>query len=117
MVQATSDLTDITRSLSMTPTSSSLTSAADIGSSTPPPEGWESQHILIVEDNVINQTVLKRQIVKAGLTCDVANHGLEALTLLREADRQAKRGGAGRKKLYNVVLMDLEMPGQFTLGF
>jgi CheY-like chemotaxis protein len=41
----------------------------------------------------------------------VANNGLEALNLIREADRQSKRGGVARRKLYNVVLMDLEMPG------
>jgi len=40
----------------------------------------------------------------------VANNGLEALNLIREADRQAKRGAANRKKRYNAVLMDLEMP-------
>ncbi|WWC68787.1 uncharacterized protein I206_102722 [Kwoniella pini CBS 10737] len=87
-------------------------------SPTPPPEGL-MEHILIVEDNIINQTVLKRQIVKAGLTCDVANNGLEALNLIREAHRQAKRAGGivpGEnsikrvKKPYDVVLMDLEMP-------
>jgi CheY-like chemotaxis protein len=85
----------------------------------------EELHILIVEDNIINQTVLKRQMIKAGLTCDgeweplnhpdrvsVANNGLEALNLIREADRQSRRGGVARRKLYNVVLMDLEMPGQ-----
>ena len=31
---------------------------------------WSTYHILIVEDNIINQTVLKRQLLKAGLTCD-----------------------------------------------
>ncbi|WWC60138.1 uncharacterized protein I303_102702 [Kwoniella dejecticola CBS 10117] len=77
------------------------------------------EHILIVEDNIINQTVLKRQIVKAGLTCDVANNGLEALNLIREAHRQWKRAGGSLtgdssakrvKKPYDVILMDLEMP-------
>ncbi|WVQ79030.1 hypothetical protein IAT38_001122 [Cryptococcus sp. DSM 104549] len=67
-------------------------------------------HILIVEDNIINQTVLKRQLVKAGLTCDVANNGLEALNLIREAHRQARRDRPNRKRLYDVVVMDLEMP-------
>jgi CheY-like chemotaxis protein len=44
----------------------------------------------------------------------VANHGLEALTLIREADRKSKRAGASRKVLYDCVLMDLEMPGKST---
>lgn len=34
------------------------------------PSSTDGMHILIVEDNLINQTVLKRQITKAGLTCD-----------------------------------------------
>ncbi|WVR03976.1 hypothetical protein IAU60_000975 [Kwoniella sp. DSM 27419] len=82
------------------------------GAASPPPDhapGGTGEHILIVEDNIINQTVLKRQIVKAGLTCDVANNGLEALNLVREAHRQARRG-ANRQRPYDVVLMDLEMP-------
>lgn len=29
-----------------------------------------SKIVLIVEDNIINQTVLKRQLVKAGYTCE-----------------------------------------------
>ncbi|KAF2707300.1 hypothetical protein K504DRAFT_384535 [Pleomassaria siparia CBS 279.74] len=53
--------------------------------------------VLLVEDNVINQTVLGRQLKKAGCVVDVANHGLEALEFL---DR----------KNFDVVLMDLEMP-------
>lgn len=30
----------------------------------------EPLHVLIVEDNIINQTVLKRQMIKSGFTCD-----------------------------------------------
>jgi signal transduction histidine kinase/DNA-binding NarL/FixJ family response regulator len=53
--------------------------------------------ILLVEDNLINQQVLSRQLKKAGCTVDIANHGVEALDLLEE-------------KTYDVVLMDSEMP-------
>ncbi|KAL1410450.1 hypothetical protein Q8F55_004461 [Vanrija albida] len=55
--------------------------------------------VLVVEDNIINQTVLKRQMIKAGLVCDTASNGEEALTLLFAPDAA-----------YDVVLMDLEMP-------
>ncbi|KAK4686890.1 hypothetical protein P7C73_g3237, partial [Tremellales sp. Uapishka_1] len=111
MLPDLSGSTSSLESLDMSTTSSvsSVTSA----SPSPSPgliEEFKSLHILIVEDNIINQTVLKRQILKSGLTCDVANHGLEALNLIREAQRQAIRGGAGRRKPYDVVLMDLEMP-------
>lgn len=37
---------------------------------TPAPEEVKDMHVLVVEDNIINQTVLKRQLIKAGLTCD-----------------------------------------------
>ncbi|ORX36287.1 hypothetical protein BD324DRAFT_628177 [Kockovaella imperatae] len=98
------------RSTSVSPSHSMSPAASVLSSSSPPPTHTRSLHILIVEDNIINQTVLKRQIIKAGLSCDVANNGLEALNLIREADRQAKRGGPRKKKPYNVILMDLEMP-------
>lgn len=64
-------------------------------------------HVLIVEDNLINQTVLRRQMVKAGLTADVANNGQEGLTAIHEADRRSHEGTG---PAYDVVLMDLEMP-------
>jgi CheY-like chemotaxis protein len=54
-------------------------------------------HILLVEDNVINQQVLDKQLKKAGCVVDVANHGIEALSILQH-------------KQFDVVLMDLEMP-------
>ncbi|WVQ94712.1 hypothetical protein IAU59_001792 [Kwoniella sp. CBS 9459] len=98
----------ISRSMTISPSIASTPSSAS--APTPPLEG-EGEHILIVEDNIINQTVLKRQIVKAGLTCDVANNGLEALNLIRENYRQTRRGDPNsRKRPYDVVLMDLEMP-------
>ncbi|CAI6339401.1 unnamed protein product [Periconia digitata] len=53
--------------------------------------------VLLVEDNIINQQVLGRQLKKTGCNIDVANHGLEALEMLE-------------KKIFDVVLMDLEMP-------
>ncbi|EUC31350.1 hypothetical protein COCCADRAFT_6749 [Bipolaris zeicola 26-R-13] len=53
--------------------------------------------VLLVEDNIINQRVLGKQLKKAGCDVTVANHGLEALDSL---DRQT----------FDIVLMDLEMP-------
>lgn len=54
--------------------------------------------VLLVEDNLINQQVLVRQLRKAGCIVDVANHGSEALDILDTG------------KTFDVVLMDLEMP-------
>lgn len=52
--------------------------------------------VLLVEDNLINQQVLGRQLKKAGCLVEVANHGLEALNYLKIES-------------FDVVLMDLEM--------
>lgn len=60
-------------------------------------------HVLLVEDNLINQKVLGKQLKKAGLEVEVANHGLEALDTLA-------------KQSFDVVLMDLEMPVLDGLG-
>lgn len=57
-------------SATSTSTIASSNSSIVLTSASPPPEGVDELHILIVEDNIINQTVLKRQIIKAGLTCD-----------------------------------------------
>jgi hypothetical protein len=79
-------------------------------------------NVLIVEDNVINQTVLRRQIVKAGSSCQgtslyprlwrlivvVADNGQIALDKLDVAEQSQRSTGQG---LYDIVLMDLEMPG------
>lgn len=53
--------------------------------------------VLLVEDNIINQKVLGKQLKKAGCHIWVANHGLEALDILE-------------RETFDVVLMDLEMP-------
>ncbi len=54
-------------------------------------------HVLLVEDNRINQMVATRMLGKLGLSHDIANHGGEALALLRKRD-------------YTLILMDMEMP-------
>jgi CheY-like chemotaxis protein len=66
-------------------------------------------HVLIVEDNLVNQRILAEQMRKLGCTVHVANHGEEALSLLRETRYSRGREGAGLLEL-SVILMDLEMP-------
>lgn len=43
--------------------------------------------ILVVEDNMINQQLIRRGLTDRGFVVDVANHGLEALDKLRASDR------------------------------
>ena len=65
-------------------------------------------HVLIVEDNIINQTVLKKQLIAQKWVVHVANHGGEALDFLRRS--RFLRGSESSGEELSVVLMDQEMP-------
>ncbi|BAO76290.1 histidine kinase [Winogradskyella sp. PG-2] len=54
--------------------------------------------ILVVEDNKINQMITKKILNKMGLYCDVVDNGESAVEQVKNVD-------------YNVVLMDIHMPG------
>jgi CheY-like chemotaxis protein len=77
----------------------------------------EAFKILLVEDNLINQRVLNKQLRKAKCTVTIANHGAEALEILKQStywkydtlgDTQA--GVTSDPVSLEVVLMDIEMP-------
>ncbi|HVZ45643.1 MAG TPA: ATP-binding protein [Ramlibacter sp.] len=53
--------------------------------------------VLLVEDNDINQSVGRELLKDAGIDCEIASNGQEALDMLRS-------GG------YDLVLMDMQMP-------
>ncbi|WRT68535.1 uncharacterized protein IL334_005512 [Kwoniella shivajii] len=69
--------------------------------------GGKKPKVLIVEDNLINQTVLARQLKHVGFTVQVANNGLEALEKFRQI---SSSDGSKEKSSFNCVIMDLEMP-------
>ncbi len=54
-------------------------------------------HLLLAEDNEINQLVAQEILQTAGFTIDIANNGQEALEMLQ-------------KTTYDAVLMDIQMP-------
>ncbi len=54
-------------------------------------------HVLVVEDNRVNQIVAKNMIAETGSTCDIANNGREACDAVRNGK-------------YDVILMDCQMP-------
>lgn len=58
----------------------------------------ENMKILIVEDNKINQMITKKILTKMGLTCEIVDNGEDAVEKVRNTE-------------YNVVLMDIHMPG------
>ncbi|KAF2721549.1 hypothetical protein K431DRAFT_284702 [Polychaeton citri CBS 116435] len=61
-------------------------------------------HVLIVEDNLINQKVMSQQLRKQGCTVHVANHGLECLEFLETS------AFCSAETPLSVILLDLEMP-------
>ena len=71
-------------------------------------------HILLVEDNLINQRVLAQQLRARECTVTVANHGQEALDLLEQAgcwdSPSTSPDGRTAAVRIDVVLMDVEMP-------
>jgi signal transduction histidine kinase/ActR/RegA family two-component response regulator len=56
-------------------------------------------HVLLVEDNIINQKVLRRHLARSGCEIEVANHGVEALEILCKPEAR-----------FDVILMDMQMP-------
>jgi signal transduction histidine kinase/CheY-like chemotaxis protein len=62
----------------------------------PPPH--RNLRTLLVEDNIINQKVLRIHLTRCNIDVEVANHGLEALDILR--------AGA----TFEICLMDVHMP-------
>ncbi len=64
--------------------------------------------ILIVEDNLVNQKVLSKQLRNMGCIVHVANHGGECLDRLRESTFWKGNGRNGLE--ISVILMDQEMP-------
>lgn len=58
----------------------------------------ENVKILVVEDNKINQMITKKILNKMDLNCDVIDNGEDAVEMVKETS-------------YDVVLMDIHMPG------
>lgn len=54
--------------------------------------------ILVVEDNKINQMITKKILTKMQLKCDIVDNGLDAVEMIKNNN-------------YNIILMDIHMPG------
>ncbi len=62
------------------------------------PKDLIAKKILIVEDNKINQMITRKILEGKNFDCDIANNGIEALGKIKETT-------------YDLVLMDIHMPG------
>lgn len=64
-------------------------------------------HVLVVEDNPLNQRLLAKQLRNQGCTVHTADHGLDALTFLSQTNISSS-SPSGTK--LDIVLLDIEMP-------
>jgi signal transduction histidine kinase/CheY-like chemotaxis protein len=58
----------------------------------------EGLHVLVVEDNKINQVITNKMLSKRGVSCDIANNGYEAVDM-------------AKTNSYDGILMDIHLPG------
>ncbi|MCB1175117.1 MAG: response regulator, partial [Leptospiraceae bacterium] len=84
------------RAISDAPGGSRQDSPADVAAA--PEQRKCDLSILVVEDNIVNQMVARKLIERLGCKVEVADSGPVALKLLR-------------MKLYDLVFMDMRMPG------
>ena len=66
--------------------------------------------VLIIEDNLVNQRVLQRQLEKLGTEVHLANHGGEALDKLQQSTYWTEGDSSSGRLELGVLLMDQEMP-------
>ncbi|KAF3925306.1 hypothetical protein ABW20_dc0107730 [Dactylellina cionopaga] len=62
------------------------------------PKLGEGYRVLVVEDNILNQKILRKQLAAQGCETATANNGEEALEQIRRGEK------------FTIVLMDMEMP-------
>jgi len=89
------------------PASASLITPPSGSNSSQPVES-NGINVLIVEDNLVNQKVLKKQLLNKGYNVLIANHGEECLDQVRKSTFWANHKPDAA--VLTVVLMDLEMP-------
>ncbi len=61
---------------------------------------FSGKHILLAEDNEMNQMIAEAILTESGFTLDIASDGVEAVEMMRNAPSGT----------YDVILMDIQMP-------
>lgn len=63
-------------------------------------------HVLLVEDNIINQRIVSRKLQAKGFTVTTANNGQDAVKAMKDSPASPN----GDQAAIDVILMDQEMP-------
>ncbi len=58
---------------------------------------FDNLHVLVVDDNKLNRLIVKKMLMRWGVTTTEATTGVQALSLIQSND-------------YSIILMDIEMP-------
>lgn len=82
------------------------------GTSSSPSDATPIVRLLVVEDNLINQKVMRKQLLRAGFEVAVANHGKEALECIYPTSTSSPHQNQNLPPPppFDVILMDVEMP-------
>ena len=59
--------------------------------------------VLVCEDNRLNQQVIREHLLRVGLECEMAENGLEGLTIVMNRVKK-------NEKPFDLILMDMQMP-------
>jgi len=86
-----------------------------VKSSSKPALDYKNITVLIVEDNLVNQRVLQKQLNRVGFVTETANHGVECLQTLEKSSFWKGVGDDVASNRLSCVLMDLEMPISMSL--
>jgi CheY-like chemotaxis protein len=79
-------------------------SSENLGDSSKTFDALRGMSVLLVEDNLMNQQMVKHSVVKCGVALDVAGDGAEAVALVEA------RLGENSPRVYDAILMDMMMP-------
>lgn len=103
-ISSSKDKNSLQRPLSIGLLKSTLSNALNIDTKTLTTKNkdlnkFEGLHVLVAEDNLVNQTVIKGVLKKLGVQPIVSNNGLEAIECINKQANQ-----------FDLILMDCEMP-------
>lgn len=74
-----------------------------------PSQATSSPRLLLVEDNMINQRILRKKLESKSFKVTTANNGREAVEAVRKVSTPDS-GASDQSETFDIILMDQEMP-------